>query len=87
MKKIRTIRQAADEFRAADPQTPITQSLLRRMIAEGTIPYAKTGNKYLLDFDILEQVLAGKYHPITTEPLNSAASGSFAVNKVRKIGE
>jgi len=86
VKKIRTIRQAADEFRAADPQTPITQSLLRRMIAAGTMPYTKTGNKYLLDFDTLEQVLSGTFHPITTEPLNSASSGSFTVNKVRKIG-
>ena len=36
-----------------DPKTEITEYTLRNMIAEGTIPAFKTGNKYLINVDSL----------------------------------
>ena len=47
MCKIRSIKQAADYFKQLDPETQITEYTLRKLIADGTIPSIKTGNKHL----------------------------------------
>ena len=36
-----------------DPETQITETTLRKMIAEGTIPVVKTGVKFLINVDLL----------------------------------
>lgn len=51
MCKIRSIKQAAEYFRQLDPETQITEYTLRKLIADGTIPSIKTGNKYLVNLD------------------------------------
>lgn len=51
MCKIRSIKQAADYFKEADPGTQITEYTLRRLIANGTIPAIKSGNKFLVNID------------------------------------
>lgn len=53
MCRIRSIRDTAKMFKEMDPKTEITESTLRTMIAEGTIPVLKTGNKYLINVDSL----------------------------------
>ena len=55
MCKIRSIKQAADYFKQLDPETQITEYTLRKLIADGTIPSIKSGNKHLIN---LEQVLS-----------------------------
>ncbi len=55
MCKIRSIKQAADYFKQLDSETQITEYTLRKLIADGTIPSIKTGNKHLVN---LEQVLS-----------------------------
>ena len=51
MCKIRSIKQAADYFKQLDPETQITEYTLRKLIADGTIPSIKTGNKHLVNLD------------------------------------
>ena len=51
MCKIRSIKQAAEYFRQLDPETQITEYTLRKLIADGTIPSIKTGNKHLVNLD------------------------------------
>ena len=51
MCKIRSIKQSADYFKQLDPETQITEYTLRKLIADGTIPSIKTGNKHLVNLD------------------------------------
>ena len=51
--RIRSIRETAKMFKEMDPNTEITENTLRKMIAEGTIPVLKTGNKFLINVDLL----------------------------------
>jgi hypothetical protein len=50
---MRSIKDTAKYFRENDPNTEITEFTLRKMISEGTIPAIKTGNKYLLNLDVI----------------------------------
>lgn len=58
--RIRSIRDTAKMFKEMDPKTEITESTLRTMIAEGTIPALKTGNKYLINVDLLIKMFYGE---------------------------
>ncbi len=58
--RMRTIKEAVAEFRAADPDTAITESYLRRLVVSGQVPHVKAGNKYLLNMDVLTQHLEGQ---------------------------
>ena len=51
MCKVRSIKQAADYFKQLDPETQITEYTLRKLIADGTIPSIKSGNKHLINID------------------------------------
>ena len=53
MCRMRSIQETADFFRDMDDRTQITESTLRKMIAEGSIPFVKTGKKYLINLDAL----------------------------------
>lgn len=53
MCRMRSIRDTAKMFKKMDPNTEITESTLRTMIAEGSIPVFKTGTKYLINVDHL----------------------------------
>lgn len=60
MRSMRTIEQAAAEIRAADPQTALTKTALRRLVVSGAVPTVKIGQKYLLDMEALDNYLAGE---------------------------
>jgi hypothetical protein len=53
---MRTIRDTAKWFKDHDPDTEITEFAIRQMIKEGTIPTVKTGNKYLINLDVLLKI-------------------------------
>lgn len=53
MPKMRSVRETERIFKEMDPDTQITETTLRKMIAEGTIPVIKTGVKYLINVDLL----------------------------------
>ena len=56
---IRTINGAVNELRKEDPDTPVNTDMIRRWIASGKLKYSKSGNRYLIDMDVLKSVLRG----------------------------
>lgn len=57
MCKIRTLNQAISELKQNDPNCCLTLSALRRMIRNKEIPYTKSGVKYLVDIEMLPNIL------------------------------
>ena len=53
MSKIRTIRETMKIIKTEDPDTCITEYMLRKMVANNQIKAYKVGNKYLIDIDLL----------------------------------
>ncbi|MBQ0040813.1 MAG: hypothetical protein KBS56_02150 [Clostridiales bacterium] len=51
MGRYRSISGTIAQIKADDPETAITESLLRKLIREGYIPSVKSGCKYLVDLD------------------------------------
>lgn len=57
---VRTIKGAIEELRKGDPDCSVTEYALRSWIRSGALPSVKSGNKYLLDMEILKRFLAGE---------------------------
>ena len=57
--RMRSIREAHKEIKAADPQSGIGLAALYRLVSDGVIPYTPVGKKYLIDMDRLEEYLGG----------------------------
>ena len=64
--RMRTYQAAAALIRELDPDTCVTPYRLRAWILDGTIPHVRAGNKYLINVDLVLEVLAGK--PELSEP-------------------
>ena len=50
-------RKAAEYFRQQDPNTPINETFIRRLIREGEIPTIRNGAKQLIAVETLEKYL------------------------------
>lgn len=59
MSRIRTMNEAIQEIKEADPRTCLTKSALRRLILTGKIPHTRIGRKILINMDVLERYLNG----------------------------
>lgn len=53
MVRVRSIQEAYQMLKADDPESRITTSMLRRWVADGTIPCIRVGRKILLNYDVL----------------------------------
>lgn len=53
MARMRYIHQALAELKKSDPDTPITEYYLRRLVATGAVPFVKVGRRRLINFDAL----------------------------------
>ena len=60
MRAMRTIDAAAAEIQAADPNTALTKTALRRLVVSGAVPSVRVGTKYLIDLAELDAYLAGE---------------------------
>lgn len=59
--RIRTVRGAYKELKAADPHSAIGLTTLYRLVSEGAIPSTSIGKgKIMIDMDQLETFLSGK---------------------------
>lgn len=58
--RIRTINGIVKELRSDDPQCLIGYKTVRRWVDEGAIPFEKSGNRYLIDYDKVIEFLGGK---------------------------
>ena len=65
---MRTITEAIQEVKKADPQTAFTQTALRRMIKTGELPSFRAGSKYLVNLDTLFHYLANPIPQIAQMP-------------------
>lgn len=57
MARIRTLQDAIKELKIDDPKCALTYSALRRMVLKNEIPFAKSGDKHLVDVDIILDAL------------------------------
>ena len=80
--RMRTIKQAIAELKAADNSTAFTESALRRAITSGDIPHIRAGNKILVNLDTVESYLSGEL--ITADKLQSDKLRSAC--KIRALG-
>ena len=58
--RLRTIEQASEYVRAADPETALTKTAIRRFVTTGVIPSVRSGQKYLVALENLDAYLSGK---------------------------
>lgn len=58
MARIRTINQAYNLIKFDDPDTAISEFLIRRMVLEGKIPAIKTGNRLYVDVDVVQKFIS-----------------------------
>lgn len=56
--RLRTISRAYAHLKEQDPETDITEQLLRRLVADGEIPCVYQGRKALIDIDTLVDKIA-----------------------------
>lgn len=59
MSRIRSIHDAHLILKEEDSNTAVTEYFIRKLVTAGTIPSFKTGNKHLLDVDVLQDYLYG----------------------------
>lgn len=57
--RMRTLEQAFDCIKAADPETCLTKYGLRQAVLTGKVPSVRCGKKYLIDLQRLEDYLQG----------------------------
>ena len=60
MSRIRSIQDTLAIIKEEDPDTAVTEYMLRKMVIEGKLPSFKTGNKRLLDVDVVKRILYGE---------------------------
>ena len=59
--RMRTINEAMDWLKKADPGTAITPHALRRLIVSGELPHVMIGRKYLINLHTLEDYLKANH--------------------------
>jgi excisionase family DNA binding protein len=57
---IRTINGAVEQLRKEDPETPVNSDMIRRWLASGKLKHTKSGNRYLIDMDVLKEFMRGE---------------------------
>ena len=61
MVKVRSIPETYQMLKADDPDSRVTVSMLRRWVADGTIPCIRVGRKILLNYDTVLSYLSAPY--------------------------
>ena len=59
MVHLRTIAEAVDWFKERDPDTRITESVIRLLVATNRIPACKQGRDYVIAIEAVENYLSG----------------------------
>ena len=56
--KLRTINGAWEELKALDSGCQVSQGFIRYLVSAGTVPSIKSGNRQLIDLEVLLTILA-----------------------------
>lgn len=67
MPRVRTISQAVQAIKEADPESSLSEWWLRQLVKSGKLKCHRAGNKYLVDLDLLEEFLK---NPPNNEDVN-----------------
>ena len=59
MERVRTIKSVVDYYKEHDPETGISEYLLRTLIQKGRIPARKNGRKYFVTLEAVEAYFKG----------------------------
>lgn len=76
MPRMRTIKQAVQSIKEHDPESCFSEWWLRQLVKTGKLKYHKTGNRYLIDMDNLDDFLRNP-------PLTEKADHPYGI--IRKI--
>lgn len=68
--KMRFPKQALEELKRIDPETPIKVGYIRKLVHTGVIPSVAIGNRRLLNLDALFDYLTAP-HPEVPQPTTS----------------
>ena len=77
--RMRTVKEAAQELKALDSHTAVTEYHIRRLALQGVLPKVKAGKKVLINLDTLIEYLQNP----NAEKFRSASTAT--VNGVRRI--
>lgn len=61
MVRVRSLQEAYLMLKEDDPDTRVTVHLLRRLVADGTIPSIRAGRRIMLNYDTLIEYLSASY--------------------------
>lgn len=78
--RMRTISEAAQEIKALDPRTAITEYHIRQLAVSGVIPRVKAGKKYLINLDTLIEYMSDP----TADKFKQHQSA--VINGIRRVG-
>lgn len=72
--RMRTVKEAAQELKALDSHTAVTEYHIRRLALQGVLPKVKAGKKVLINLDTLIEYLqnpnAEKFRITATQKVN-----------------
>lgn len=58
--RIRTIKSAVEDIKAADPKSAVTEYMVRKLCTNDEIPFIMSGKKYLVDIDVVKEYIASQ---------------------------
>lgn len=79
--RMRTVHEAAQELKAIDEHTAVTEHHIRQLALSGVLPRVQAGRKLLINFDLLLEYLANP----TAEKFQVHTATADDVNGIRRI--
>ena len=79
--RMRTVHEAAQELKAMDEHTAVTEYHIRQLALSGVLPRVKAGRKLLINLDTLIEYLTDP----TAEKFQVHSNAAADVNGIRRI--
>lgn len=79
--RMRTVHEAAQELKAIDEHTAVTEHHIRQLALSGVLPRVQAGRKLLINFDTLIEYLQNP----TSDKFQIHSNAADDVNGIRKV--
>lgn len=79
--RMRTVHEAAQELKAMDEHTAVTEHHIRQLALSGVLPRVQAGRKLLINFDTLIEYLQNP----TADKFQVHSNTASDVNGIRRI--
>lgn len=79
--RMRTVHEAAQELKAMDEHTAVTEYHIRQLALSGVLPRVQAGRKLLINFDLLLEYLADP----TSDKFRVHTATADDVNGIRRV--